>query len=142
MNKTQLTIDDIATTLNRVVEWSTKHHDILAVALVGSYARNHARKDSDIDIVILTTNPETYLDHIEWLSFFGDVISHRKENYGMVTSLHVHYANGDEIEFGITNPAWANVPTDSGTHEVVINGLIPLYDPEKLLDNLITHIAP
>lgn|SRR3990167_1159023 len=141
MNIQYHTVDDIAATLKKVGEWTCQQQDIVAVALVGSYARNQARDDSDIDLVVLTTQPDLYLEHHEWLDYFGDVHSVRKESYGMVTSLHVHYVNGYEVEFGITSPAWANVPTDHDTCSVVAKGLLPIYDPEDLLGRLIAHVA-
>lgn len=141
MDKKYQTVDDIAATLKKVGEWSRQHEDIVAVALVGSYARNQARDDSDIDLVVLTTQPESYLENQEWLTYFGEVQSIRKESYGMVTSLHVKYVKDYEVEFAIALPAWANVPTDKDTGSVVAKGLMPIYDPENILGNLITHVA-
>src|SRR5687767_1223031 len=42
----------------RVVEWAERRPDIRAVALVGSHARNTATPDSDVDLILLTTQPE------------------------------------------------------------------------------------
>ena len=141
MDKKYHTVEDIAATLEKVGEWSCQQQDIIAVALVGSYARNQARDDSDIDLVVLTSQPDLYLEHHDWLKYFGDVRSVRKENYGKVTSLHVHYLNGYEVEFGITSPTWANIPLDQETHGVVTKGLLPIYDPDNKLGQLITHVA-
>ena len=123
--------------LTKVTDWAKDQPDIFGVALVGSYARDQAREDSDIDLIILTNDPAKYLINIEWLNGFGEVLSVRSADYGMVTSLHVKYLNSHEIEFGITLPAWTSVPTDSGTREVIMDGIVALYDPQKLFSECI-----
>ena len=39
------------------LQWARAQKNILAVALVGSYARKTARPESDIDLVMLTDEP-------------------------------------------------------------------------------------
>ena len=47
--------------LDRFTEWARLQPEILAVALVGSYARNEARADSDVDLILICTRPPKYL---------------------------------------------------------------------------------
>lgn len=45
--------------------------------------------------------------------------------------------SGLEVEAGIAPPSWAAMDEmDPGTHRVVRDGLIPLYDPDGLLPTL------
>lgn len=47
--------------LSAVVQWASAQPDIVAVALVGSHARGTAKPTSDVDLVILTSCPQRYL---------------------------------------------------------------------------------
>ena len=52
------TVEHIREFLDTFVAWASAQ----AMALVGSYARGAAKDDSDIDLVILTDRPQTYLE--------------------------------------------------------------------------------
>lgn len=104
--------------------------------LVGSYARDAARADSDLDLVILTDRPRLYLDSVSWAETFGDVARWQKEDWGKVTSVRVWYANGLEVEFGFTLPDWAAKPTDAGTLRVVSGGVRTIFDREGRMKNM------
>jgi predicted nucleotidyltransferase len=129
MKKLILTIDFI----EDFMRWSTKRRDIRAVALVGSYARLAADESSDVDLVIIAEEPETYLINTEWTRVFGIVITKKIEEYGKLTSLRVWYESGLEVEYGFTTREWAKVPLDDGTRQVVEGGLRVLFEKEVLL---------
>ena len=40
--------------------WAERRSDIVGVALVGSWARGAASLDSDIDLILLTPNPDAF----------------------------------------------------------------------------------
>ncbi len=108
--------------ISRFKAWVQTQPHILGAALVGSYARGTARKDSDVDFVIVTDQPKSF-ENDEWLQHFGDVSKITLEDYGLVQSRRVFYGNGVEVEFGITTPAWLNTkPIDAGTKEVLDAG--------------------
>ncbi len=104
-----------------------------AIALVGSYARGAARDDSDIDLVVLTSQPGDYLDDLIWIERFGAVGKYQTEDYGKLTSLRVWYHNGMEVEYGFTTLDWAATPLDAGTQEVIRGGLVILFERGNLL---------
>ena len=91
------------------------------------------RDDSDIDLVILTDQPQKYLDDIQWIERFGAVEKHQTEDYGKLTSLRVWYQNGPEVEYGITTPDWAAVPLDARDTEVISDGMLVLFERGNLL---------
>ena len=66
-------LEHIRNFLNAFVSWASAHTDVQAIALVGSFARGEARDDSDIDLVILTDQPQTYLEELKWIERFGTV---------------------------------------------------------------------
>jgi predicted nucleotidyltransferase len=127
---------DVGPFLAAVAAWAAARGDIAAVALVGSHARGAATAESDIDLVVLTPDAAKYLNDHSWATAFGAVERASVEDYGAVTSLRVHFADGLETEFGFAAPDWAQPPLDAGTAEVVRGGLRALYDPHGLLAEL------
>ena len=121
---------------NHITEWAAKEPGISAMALVGSHARGDARPDSDIDLVLLCANPQAWLRDASWILGFGEVARRQTEDWGRVTSLRVYYRSGLEVEFGLTTPAWAELPVDSGTRGVVLNGMRILLDRDQALARL------
>lgn len=127
--------------LDRVVEWAQNQPAISGVALVGSHARGEARPASDIDLVLLCDDPQVFLSDTSWIERFGDVEACQTEDWGMVTSLRVHYQGGLEVEFGMTTPEWAGLPVDSGTKSVVLNGMRMLMDRDGALGRLLETVS-
>ncbi len=66
-------MDKINQFLNEFTEWAHAQSDIGAVALVGSYARNTATETSDVDLVVITSQPGSYLRDLEWIQRFGHI---------------------------------------------------------------------
>jgi predicted nucleotidyltransferase len=119
--------------LDEIVGWFSTQEDVQAVALVGSYAREEAREDSDIDLVILTDHTEKYLEGFVWVKQFGEIEKHQTEDYGKLTSVRVWYRDCYEVEYGITTPDWAAQPLDPGTRQVISDGMQVLFERSPLL---------
>ena len=126
-------INDIRGFLDSFIAWASAHEDMHAIAIVGSYARDEARGDSDIDLVLLTDRPQQYLEDFIWIEHFGAVEKYQVEDYGKLISIRVWYQNGYEVEYGITTPDWAATPLDAGTREVILGGMIILFEQGNLL---------
>jgi predicted nucleotidyltransferase len=122
--------------LSKFKQWVASQPDILAVALVGSYARNEVTGDSDIDLVILARKPKTYLKDTRWAQRFGTIRRERVEHYGKVTSLRVWYLGSYEVEYGFTDERWSDSPLDEGTKRVISGGLQILSERASLLSRL------
>ena len=127
---------DVKAFLDRFSEWASLRPDIEGVALVGSYAREVANEESDVDLIILTKQSERYLSDPSWASAFGEVGERKVEDWGRVTSLRVFYKDGLEVEYGFALPDWAGIPVVSGTHRVACDGLKILFDPQGILTRL------
>ncbi len=123
-----------------VSEWATSQGDIVAVGVVGSWARGDQHDDSDIDIVAITTNKTTYAATDEWIEpAVGQRIPVvRHAEWGALTERRLQLPSGFEVEMGFVERSWAATdPVDSGTAEVVTGGaLLPIYDPDGLLAQL------
>jgi len=122
--------------IEEVTEWASSYEAVIALALVGSHARNEARPDSDIDFVLICRNISNLLTELSWIEKFGQVKSHGLENWGIVTSIRVVYGDGQEVEFGLAPESWAGIPIDAGTQSVVSDGMIILLDKHRLLNRL------
>ena len=125
--------EDVHAFLKAFVDWASVRSDVQAMALVGSYARDAAKEDSDIDLVILTDQPMTYLETTKWAESFGAIEKQQIEDYGRLTSLRVWYQNGREVEYGFTLPDWAAMPLEAGTQRVIQDGMLVLFERGNLL---------
>lgn len=131
------TMADIRDFLLDVRAWAQDQAGVLAVALVGSYARDAAGEDSDVDLVLIAVEPGDYLADTGWAGQFGKVARRQVEAYGAVTSLRVWYTDGCEVEYGLTTAAWAARPLDEGTRRVIADGMRVLVDKAGLLAPLL-----
>jgi len=127
---------NIAPYMEAFISWATAQADIEGVALVGSYARGTATENSDVDLMILTSERARYLENQDWLSLFGEIEQSRNETWGYVETIRATYTTGLEIEYNFAAPSWAAVPVDAGTRQVVNEGLKVLFDPKGIFDVL------
>jgi predicted nucleotidyltransferase len=128
---------DISSFLYSVEQWAKRNDDIRALILVGSYARGEAREDSDVDLVIITTSPEAYINS-RFIDSFGEVRESKKEDWGRVTSIRTWYADDNlEVEFGITTPIWVERPLDAGTFRALSDGYRVIVDKEDYFKDII-----
>lgn len=126
--------------IERVTAWARKRADVRALLLVGSYARGNPRPDSDIDLMLLTERPDTYLENTDWIAELGATLI-ATESWGVIRSLRLSTFGGFEVELGVGGIAWANLdPVDGGTQRVVAHGARILYDPDGLLEGLISAV--
>lgn len=126
---------NVRTFLQRVVEWAKSQTGLKALALVGSYARGEASLESDVDLILLLNKPEDYLNNREWVSEFGNPTHIVKEDWGKVTSLRVFYSDGVEVEYGLSDLEWGSDPNDEGDRNVIMDGLIVLYEKDAHLSS-------
>jgi nucleotidyltransferase-like protein len=121
--------------LGEFSRWAADQPDILAVALVGSYARNEATDTSDVDLIVIVSEPQKYLD-TRWAESFGAIRRQQFENYGKVNSVRVWYSDGPEVEYGFTDETWSALPLDEGTRHVISDGMQILFERESALSRL------
>jgi uncharacterized protein len=130
--------DEVRAVVERVTGWAAGREDVGGVLLVGSWARGGARAHSDVDLVLLTTEPGRYADDEAWVRelALGEVIRNRA--WGPVTEWRHRTASGLEVEVGIGPVGWARTdPVDDGTRRVVTDGVRLLHDPLGLLGALV-----
>jgi uncharacterized protein len=127
-----------------ITDWAKAQPTLQAVALVGSHARGSAGPASDIDLVLIATNPRAFrvetawLETIDWNAVGARPQKWQDEDYGELRSRRLWLEkNHGEIEFGFASLSWAEVnPLDPGTRRVIADGCRILHDPRKILSRL------
>jgi predicted nucleotidyltransferase len=130
---------EIEAFLDAAAAWAAAREDVVAAAVVGSWARHEADEDSDIDLVVLTTDPSTFTEHEDWIAGLapGSQLV-RTGDWGAIKERRLRLPSGLEVEVGIGRENWASTqPVDPGTRAVVRDGLRPVFDPEGLLARLL-----
>lgn len=113
------------------LQWVESQHLVEGAILVGSHARGKAWQDSDIDLVLLCPEYESYLEDVSWINDFDKPVSVRLKDYGKLTSVRVFYEEGPQVEFGFTQLDWLVLPLDAGTVGVLRNGFQIVYDRSR-----------
>jgi len=134
---TQERADEVGHFSATLREWAKGRPDVVAVVLVGSWARGDARMDSDVDVVLLTEDQKPYLEGDAWLHELGGVRLVKTRQWGPLTERRFALSSGLEVELGVAPAYWASAdPVDEGTRRVVADGAAIIYDPEGLLARL------
>jgi predicted nucleotidyltransferase len=134
--------------IDQVAAWAKTQPDIVALALVGSWARGNPNKRSDIDFMLISEAPKQRLAGIRWTKAMcsthlaSPLKSWRNGFYGAVWSRHMLLRGGQRIELSFGAQSWASLsPLDPSTRYVVQDAFDILYDPEGLLGRLRVHAA-
>ncbi|WP_185018600.1 nucleotidyltransferase domain-containing protein [Streptomyces sp. B15] len=128
---------EIRTLVTRTTRWVSDRADVTGLLLVGSCARGDARPGSDVDLVLLTTEPEAY-HGAPWARQLGLLVPVRSQPWGAVVEKRFATPSGLEVEFAVGAPSWAGTdPVDPGTRGVVNDGALVLHDPAGVLARLV-----
>ena len=76
--------EHICSLFKRIIAWSESQTNIIAIALVGSYARGEATESSDVDLVIITSSPEAMINNPAWIENFGCPNKINFEDWGTI----------------------------------------------------------
>jgi len=120
-----------------VLAWATAQPKLRAAALVGSHARGEAHSDSDIDLILLGTDPDifrkdiSWVEQIDWHSMDAHPQKWRDEDYSVAWSRRIWLAAASmQVELTFAPISWASVdPPDAGTRRVISEGCQKLARP-------------
>lgn len=91
--------------IERISDWAENQDDIRAVLIQGSYARTDKPADewSDLDLTLITTTPERYIQASDWVTSIG---SHwltfvEKTSDGNGMERRVMFEDGLDVDFAI-----------------------------------------
>ena len=124
--------------IDDVKAWATECEGVQAVVLVGSYARHAERMASDVDLTVLTDEPDRLADS-EWFETLrpGARLV-RAMDWGPVRERRMRLRSGLQVELGIAPMSWASVPLDAGTRRVLSDGHRVIYDTGVLASAVAT----
>jgi mannose-6-phosphate isomerase-like protein (cupin superfamily) len=129
--------NEVGALIARLDGWARGRPEVVAVGLVGSWARGEARMDSDLDVVLLAEDREPFVRDDAWVHALAGTGLVRTRGWGPVTERRFVLPSGFEVELGVAPPTWAATdPVDGGTRRVVTDGMSIVYDPEGLLARL------
>jgi aminoglycoside 6-adenylyltransferase len=87
---------------SRIADWAAERPDIRAAIVYGSRARDDRPADrwSDIDVVLVTTDADPYVEGTDWLADLGDPLLsfHRRTPVGEFRERHVLFEDGLEAD--------------------------------------------
>ncbi len=128
--------------LQHFLDWAKLQADIRAVALIGSAARldHPADEWSDYDLIVVASNPQTYLTSTEWLDHLGYTWCSilEKTSTGEVIERRVLFEDGIDIDFIIVSvddahQGFQNMPM---VIEISQRGRKVLWDSDNLLSEI------
>lgn len=122
--------------LSDLKEYAESNSNIESVLIIGSYARGTNKENSDLDVVIITSNKSDMITNQHFTQEFGEVYKQQTEYYGACTSIRAWYSDGKEVEFGIVEPSWITIPLDTGTYQVLSDGYKLIVDKKQYFKNL------
>ena len=129
--------NEVGGLIARLDVWARGRPEVVAVGLVGSWARGEARMDSDLDVALLAENREPFVRDDAWVHALGGTGLVRTRGWGPMTERRFVLPSGFEVELGVAPPTWAATdPVEGGTRRVVTDGMSIVYDPEGLLARL------
>jgi hypothetical protein len=127
--------------------WLEGRNDLRALAVAGSWARGNPKPSSDLDLIIVASDPEKYQFPDGWLcdvpfAIAGFKIDHYATcMYGIVWSCRVSLQPDAEVELTFAASAWANInPLDPGTKFVVADAFRIIVDKDGALQRLFTVV--
>lgn len=122
--------------LTELKEYAENTSHIESIIIVGSYARGTNKENSDLDIVVITSNKSGMIANQDFTKEFGEFYKQQIEYYGACTSVRVWYKDGKEVEFGIVEPSWISMPLDIGTYKVLSDGYKVIIDKKRYFEDL------
>jgi predicted nucleotidyltransferase len=129
-------MESAAAFIERATRWAEAREDVRAMALVGSHARGAAGPASDVDLVLLCSDPDRYVVSAEWVRELGAPGRVEIEDWGLIRSVRVFFEDGPEVELGIGGTGWVASPPPPGTMEVLAGGVTVLLDRDGALTQL------
>ena len=137
-------MDDYEALEARILAWAAAREDLLAGLVVGSRARSDGTADqwSDLDLILFTNSPQSYMEDSSWLDEFGELwatsLSRTGSGYPEWFAL---YAGGLKVDIVFVPVLPADVHSlprmlaDFAFQDVLQRGLRVLFDKTGTADD-------
>ena len=108
--------------IHEITRWAAVEAAVSAVAIVGSYARGAERMGSDVDVVILSSEPDRLAEDRWFRGLFPGARLVRSMSWGPVRERRMRLRSGLQVELNYAPLSWAAIPLDAGTRRVLGDG--------------------
>jgi aminoglycoside 6-adenylyltransferase len=130
----------------RILEWGIASADIRALALVGSGARSDHPADqwSDIDLLMITSRPDGYLQSTAWVNGISDpwISTLERDPLGKVVERRVLFQNGIDVDFLVLGSESIDRLHEMPFCEIIQRGIRVLLDKDHILENVRNEQPP
>jgi len=111
--------------------------EIVGIAMFGSQIHDTARKNSDIDVLILTPDVEKHFVNDGFVSCFGSFRYARREKWFSGETIRSFYREEHgQIEYNFVKPEWAALPANKEARRIIKDGMKIVHDPHGILEKL------
>ncbi len=138
------------TLIDRFVAWAARQAPIRAAAIVGSRARTDRPADawSDLDLVVIATDPQRYLMTTDWLAEIA--VPHltflESTAVGNLTERRVLFDGARDVDFSFVPTSvidhWHHEGLDDAVAHVVQRGVRLLFDKDSDFRALLARVPP
>ena len=139
-------MDRYADLKEKLIAIAKENDSIKSVVAIGSSVRGYNKADeySDIDLIIATTEPDSFLYSDELLSQLGDIkITFTEHTLGGGMERRILFDGSLDADFIIFTPEqFVSAVTDGVANEVMNRGYLVLYDDMDITPLLEKHIIP
>jgi len=125
----------------RIADWARERTDVHAAVVVGSQARAETAADrwSDLDVILVVEEPDSYLDDLSWVAAFGAPLLTFVEPtaVGNERELRVLFETGEDLDLPLIPMSRLDLLTeDKAIAEVLGRGYRVLVDDIGLEERL------
>ncbi len=132
--------------IEQLVAWGEHTPDIRAMVIIGSRARTDVPADewSDLDLLLVTTDPRRYQDQVDWLEQFGPYwATFLEPTMGGGRERRVLFAGARDVDFVPLSPEMVEAETRNGVLPLVATrGSRVLLDKDGQVTRLLDLPAP
>ena len=118
--------------LQRIVEWSHACPEVQAVALVGSGARGDYPADewSDIDLILVTSTPDCFLQSSGWLDAIDEpwISTVERDSAGKIVERRVLFRSGVDVDFIVLSVERVQALREEPLASIISRGMQVLLD--------------
>jgi hypothetical protein len=126
-------LDEVTEVVATARAWAGRTPAVAAVLVVGSYAYGRPRPDSDLDLVLVTSDPAALSSDDAWVATVlgAGATARREQDWGPLRERRFRRSTGLDVELGITPVSWLDVPVDAGTARVLRDGCTVVLDRDR-----------
>ena len=132
--------------IEKIIKWAKDRDDISTVIIVGSRARTNTTADkwSDLDLVILVSDPDYYINNTDWINYIDNYwITFIEETaVGGGEERRVLFEGGLDVDFAIFSVDIIDeFSTSSEIQSVLKRGHKVLLDKDDLFGNMVGNLT-